>query len=35
MAGLVGLYASGILPLGPYGWIIIVLNTLVGNGLLW
>jgi hypothetical protein len=35
MAGLVGLYASGMVPLGPYGWTIIVLITVVGNGLIW
>jgi hypothetical protein len=35
MAGFVGPYASGTVPHGPYGWIIIVVITVIGNGLIW
>jgi len=35
MAGIVAAYVTGIAPLGPNGWEILGLTTVVGNGLIW
>lgn len=35
MAGIVVVYVTGIAPLGPHGWEILGLTTVVGNGLIW
>ena len=35
MAALVVAYAAGVLPLGPYGWVVLGVATAIGNTLIW